>query len=95
MHLDEWTDRRADTRIHGTTKQQVAAMFAEERPAPQPLPAESFRYYEHGNRVVHTDGCVEVARAYYGLPPRWIGERRSTCAGISVSCAFSIRRAEH
>lgn len=73
-HLDEWTDRWADTRIHGTTKQQVAAMFAEERPALQPLPAESFRYYEHGNRVVHTDGCVEVARAYYGLPPRWIGE---------------------
>lgn len=72
-YLDEWTERWADTRIHGTTKQQVAAMFAEEKPALQPLPTECFRYFEYGQRVVHTDGCVEVARAYYGVPPQWIG----------------------
>jgi len=72
-HLDQWSDRWADTRIHGTTKQQVAAMFAEEKPSLQTLPAESFRYYEHGARAVHSDGCVEVARAYYAVPPRWIG----------------------
>jgi transposase len=28
-HLDRWAERWADTRIHGTTKRQVAAMFAE------------------------------------------------------------------
>ena len=33
-YLDRWETRWADTRIHGTTKRQVAAMFAEERPAP-------------------------------------------------------------
>lgn len=71
--LDEWTDRWADTRIHGTTKQQVAAMFAAERQYLRDLPIESFRYYEHGTRVVHLDGCIEVARAYYAVPPRWIG----------------------
>jgi transposase len=32
-YLDRWDVRWADTRIHGTTKRQVAAMFAEERPA--------------------------------------------------------------
>jgi hypothetical protein len=32
-YLDHWEARWADTRIHGTTKRQVAAMFAEERPA--------------------------------------------------------------
>jgi hypothetical protein len=32
----------ADTRIHGTTKRQVAAMFAEEQPALGPLPLEPF-----------------------------------------------------
>ena len=32
-HLDRWERRWADTRIHGTTKHQVAAMLAEERPA--------------------------------------------------------------
>src|ERR1017187_3423551 len=36
-------------------------------------PLEPFRYYQHGQRVVHLDGCVEVEAAYYGLPPGWIG----------------------
>ena len=48
-------------------------MFAEEKPALQPLPIEPFRYYQYGERVVHLDGCVEVEAAYYGLPPERIG----------------------
>ena len=71
--LDHWDERWADTRIHGTTKRQVAAMFADERPHLRPLPAEPFRYYAFGERVVHLDGFVEVARAYYAPPPGWIG----------------------
>jgi len=72
-YLDRWEARWADTRIHGTTKRQVAAMFAEERPALLPLPLEPFRYYQYGERAVHLDGCVEVEAAYYGAPPGWIG----------------------
>jgi transposase len=72
-HLDRWEERWADTRIHGTTKRQVAAMFAEEKPLLLPLPVEPFRYYQYGERVVHLDGCVEVEAAYYGAPPGWIG----------------------
>jgi len=45
-------------------------MFAEEHPHLQPLPLEPFRYYEYGVRTVHLDGCVEVERAYYSVPPR-------------------------
>jgi transposase len=74
-YLDRWETNCADTRIHGTTKRQVAAMFAEEKPALLPLPLEPFRYYQHGQRVVHLDGCVEVEAAYYGLPPGWIGRQ--------------------
>ena len=74
-YLDRWERRWADTRIHGTTKRQVAAMFAEERPALGPLPLEPFRYYQYGQRTVHLDGCVEVAAAYYSAPPGWIGRR--------------------
>jgi hypothetical protein len=70
-YLERW----ADTRIHGTTKRQVAAMFAEEKPALLPLPLEPFRYYRFGERTVHLDGCVEVEAAYYGAPPGWIGRR--------------------
>jgi transposase len=72
-YLDRWEERWADTRIHGTTKRQVAAMFAEEKSFLLPLPLEPFRYYQYGQRVVHLDGCVEVAAAYYSTPPGWIG----------------------
>ena len=74
-YLDRWETHWADTRIHGTTKRQVAVMFAEERPALGPLPLEPFRYYRFGARTVHLDGCVEVEAAYYGAPPGWIGQR--------------------
>ncbi|MBV8896947.1 MAG: IS21 family transposase [Acidobacteriaceae bacterium] len=74
-YLDRWERRWADTRIHGTTKRQVAAMFAEEKPALQPLPLEPFRYYHYGERTVHLDGCVEVEAAYYSAPPGWISRR--------------------
>ena len=50
-------------------------MFAEERPALTPLPVEPFRYYQHGERTVHLDGCVEVEAAYYSAPPGWISHR--------------------
>jgi hypothetical protein len=68
-YLDRWEERWADTRIHGTTKRQVPAMFAEEKPALQPLPLEPFRYDEYGERRVHLDGCIEIAAAYYSAPP--------------------------
>lgn len=73
-YLDRWETRWADTRIHGTTKRQVAEMFAEERRALGPLALEPFRYYRYGERTVHLDGCVEVEAAYYGAPPGWIGQ---------------------
>lgn len=72
-HLDRWTERWADTRIHGTTKRQVAASFAEERSSLLPLAVEPFRYYQHATRTVHLDGCIEIEAAYYGAPPGWVG----------------------
>jgi hypothetical protein len=72
-YLDRWELHWADTRIHGTTKRQVAAMFAEEKPSLLELPLEPFRFYEFGKRTVNLDGCVEVEAAYYSAPPGWIG----------------------
>lgn len=74
-YLDRWEERWADTRIHGTTKRQVAVMFAEEKPSLRELPLEPFRYYCYGERTVHLDGCVEVESAYYSAPPGWLGQR--------------------
>jgi len=72
-YLDHWEAKWADTRIHGTTKRQVAAMFAEEKPSLLALPLEPFRLYQFGDRRVNLDGCVEVDAAYYSAPPGWIG----------------------
>jgi transposase len=74
-YLDRWERRWADTRIHGTTKRQVAAMYAEEKPTLLALPLEPFRYYQYGERTVHLDGAVEVEGAYYHAPPGWLGRR--------------------
>jgi transposase len=74
-YLDRWEERWADTRIHGTTKRQVAVMFAEERPHLRALPVEPFRFYRFGTRTVHLDGAVEVEGAYYHLPPGHLGRR--------------------
>ena len=74
QYLDQWETNWADTRIHGTTKKQVSSMFAEEKPALQPLPIESFRFYQHGTRTVSLYGLVEVEAAYYSVPPGYIGQ---------------------
>jgi hypothetical protein len=73
-YLDRWDIRWADTRIHGTTKRQVATMFAEEQPHLRPLPLEPFRYYAYGTRTVHLDNCIEVDAGYYSAPPGWLGQ---------------------
>jgi hypothetical protein len=48
-------------------------MFAEETPHLRPLPVEPFRYYDYATRTVHLDGHIEVARAYYSVPPGHVG----------------------
>jgi transposase len=72
-HLAHWEKTVADTRIHGTTKRQVAELFAHERPHLQPLPASLFPVFEEARRKVGRDSFVEVARAYYEVPPEHIG----------------------
>ncbi len=74
-YLLRWNERWACTRIHGTTKRQVRAMFEEERPFLLPLPAMRFEYYRIGERTVHFDGFIEVDGAYYHAPPHYVGTR--------------------
>jgi len=71
--LAEWERNVADTRIHGTTRRQVRSMFEEERGSLLPLPSDPFPFYHEGRRKVHRDGHVEVARAYYSVPPEYLG----------------------
>ncbi len=74
--LREWERTVADCRIHGTTRKQVGKVFAEEEKATLlPLPAMTFPCFEEGERTVHRDGYVEVARAYYEVPEEYIGRK--------------------
>jgi transposase len=74
-HLLEWETQVADTRIHGTTRQQVKKCFEEvERSALSPLPAEGrFPFFHEGQRKVNRDGHVEVDKAYYSVPAEYLG----------------------
>ena len=74
LFLAEWERTVADTRIHGTTRQQVGKVFAEcERPALLPLPATIFPMFDEAQRTVHRDGHVELQKAYYSVPPEYMG----------------------
>jgi transposase len=74
-YLWDWEKRIADTRIHGTTRQQVQVLFQEEKPHLTPLPAGRFPSFEEGRRSVHRDGHIEVAKAYYSVPPEYTGRQ--------------------
>jgi transposase len=72
-HLADWERTVADTRIHGTTKRQVGKVFAEvERVALAPLPTERFACFHEAKRKVSRDGHIEVAKAYYSVPPEYL-----------------------
>ena len=68
-----WESHVADSRIHGTTRRQVQALFQEERPCLLPLPVSSFPFFHEGQRAVHRDAHVEVDKAYYSVPPEYLG----------------------
>ena len=74
-YLLEWESAVADTRIHGTTRQQVLKVFQEiEKPALLPLPTCRFDLFHEALRTVHRDGHVQVKGAYYSVPPEYLGQ---------------------
>ena len=76
LFLSDWEGGVADTRIHGTTRQQVGKVFNEvERSKLLPLPAGLFPVFEEAPRTVHRDGYVELQRAYYSVPPEYVGRQ--------------------
>jgi transposase len=75
-YLLGWETQVADTRIHGTTRRQVKKAFKEtEREALLPLPVERFPSFQEARRKVNRDGHVEVDKAYYSVPPEYLGRQ--------------------
>lgn len=74
--LLNWETQVADQRIHGTTKQQIEKLFQQaERQALLPLPAERFPFFHEARHTVHRDGHLEVDKAFYSVPPEYVGHR--------------------
>ncbi len=71
-YLAYWDRNVADTRLHGTSREQVMAAFKREKSHLQPLPDTLFPVFEEGERKVHRDGHVEVAKSYYSVPPEYV-----------------------
>jgi transposase len=76
LFLKQWEKNVAGKRIHGTTRQQVDLLFESiERAALRPLPPDLFPMFLEVRRSVHRDGHVEFGRAYYPVPPEYVGSR--------------------
>jgi transposase len=73
-YLAHWEQTIADRRIHGTTRRQVGALFLEvEKAYLKPLPIDHFPCFQEAQRRVSRDGHIEVQRAYYSVPPEYLG----------------------
>jgi hypothetical protein len=92
LFLAEWERTVADTRLHGTIRQQVGPYFTQaERPALQPLPASLFPSFHEAKRSVHRDGHIEYAKAYYSVPPEFYGRQVWVRAESALLRIFSER----
>jgi transposase len=73
-YLGRWEEEVADARVHGTTRRVVGEHFREiEQRVLLPLPMARFANFREARRTVHSDGHIEVDKAYYSAPPEYLG----------------------
>jgi transposase len=81
----EWCRIRAGLRVHGTTQQRPAEVFADdEQPKLLPAPTEPYDLPLYSHPKVHRDHHVEVAKALYSVPGDLIGSRVEARADRSL-----------
>ena len=74
-HLSRWEAEVADVRVHGTTRRSPGPHFLEaEKAALLPLPSGRLASFRESQRRVHWDGHIEVDKAYYSVPPEYVGQ---------------------
>lgn len=73
---DDWSRVRAGMRVHGTTRQQPAVVFAErEQPLLLPAPAERYRIPYWSDVKVQRDFHVRAQHAFYSVPHAMAGQK--------------------
>lgn len=93
LHLAQWERTVADTRIHGTIRQQVGKLFETvEKARLLPLPTSLFPVFEEAQRSVHRDGHIEFRRAYYSVPPEYAGRQVWVRCELRLLRVYNLRR---
>jgi len=96
LFLTEWESSVADTRIHGTTRQQVGKVFNEvERPKLSPLPAGLFPVFEEAPRTVHSGRLHRVCSGPIIRCRRSMWAAQSGRGGSPGWCASSSASGSH
>jgi Integrase core domain len=79
--VGDWCRVRAGMRVHGTTRQRPAEVFAQvEAPALLPAPAEPYRAPMWSEAKVQRDFHVRAGNAFYSVPWRLAGQQVSVRA---------------
>ena len=67
--LRHWMTTYANARTHGTTRRvPMEVLLTEEREKLQPLPVESFSFFNRGVRTVGANSHIHFENAYYSVP---------------------------
>jgi transposase len=73
---EQWCRETAGMRVHGTTRRLPCEHYAEvEKPLMQPAPRERFDVPLWTDAKVHEDHHIQVQRALYSVPTRYIGSK--------------------
>ncbi|MGH3123458.1 MAG: IS21 family transposase [Streptosporangiaceae bacterium] len=79
--VEDWCRNRAGMRVHGTTRQRPAEVFAQlEAPALLPAPGEPYRVPAWSEAKVQRDFHVRAQNAFYSVPWRMAGQQVSVRA---------------
>lgn len=74
-HAETWCRDLAGARVHGTTRQVPRQVYErDELPHMQPPPATAFDVPQWCDPKVHPDHHVQVLKALYSVPTRYIGK---------------------
>lgn len=76
QHAEGWCRDVAGVRIHGTTRLVPRDAYEQhEKPHMQPAPSAPFDVPAWSEHKVHPDHHVQVARALYSAPTKYIGQK--------------------
>lgn len=70
---EEWLDKTANQRVHGTTGKAPDALWAREKPTLLPLPEKEYEYFELFARKAATDCLISVEGSRYSVPWKYAG----------------------